>query len=114
MAETFTGDPREGITTKTTKAEMMERLNKLADMFESQQKKDRNKLAKMQKDLRKKWAGRATQSSLLSVVLSGTDEEWKETLEFLEDAQELVPEPLRRLLIGLRIGWNGQEEDDVV
>lgn len=78
----------------------MKRLRDLATQLRRQDRDRKTSLTEIEDRLRAKGAQRSVE--LHQVIISSTNDEWKETVEFLEEfeAEDLLPIPLQRLLIG--------------
>lgn len=91
-------DPMEGVTTKTTKEELMERLRNAAAALRRNDRKQKAALQEIEDRIRAK--GVRTPEMLKQVIVSATEDEWKESIEFLEEFDDLLPVPLQRLVVG--------------
>lgn len=94
-------DPMEGVTTKTTKEELMERLRKAAAALRKTDRSQKAVLQEIEDRLRAK--GAINTADLRQVIVSATDQEWNESIEFLEEFEDILPVPLKRLVIGGRV-----------
>lgn len=97
--ETF--DPMEGVVGSTTKDELRNRLSRAAAVIRQQRRRRR---ADMQ-DVEDRLAAKGENTTpLMQCVFSATEDEWEETLAFLEEFEvmALLPTSLERLLIGGR------------
>lgn len=107
-------DPLEGITAKTTKEELMNRLRTLATRV---RKDDRAQVATLQAiEDRLRAKGTANDYDLRQVIGVATPDEWKEAVEFLEEFEDdnLLPVALARFLAGGRTLLGLMEEADEV
>lgn len=95
-------DPLEGVSTKTTKEELMNRLREAAAKLRIADRTQKAKLQEIEDRLRAKSAGTAPEA-LRQVIVSATTEEWVTSVEFLEEFGDLLPPPLARLVIGGRV-----------
>lgn len=96
-------DILDGITAKTTKEELMGRLRQAATLLRRDDRDKKKTVAEIEARLRTK--GQRTSAPLQQVIVSATDAEWKESVEFLEEFNEvgLLPTPLQRMVIGGRV-----------
>lgn len=112
-------DVLEGISRRSTKDQMMGRLEEastIIDRLRSKLAKDERARIKKTREIetrvREKYAARP-QEPLQNVIVSATTTEIKETVEFLgEFGPELLPTPLQRLLIGGRVLLGESAEGD--
>lgn len=97
-------DPLEGVTTKTTKDELMEILRKTAALLRRGENQKKKRLAEIEDRITKKReaAGTTTQE-LRQAIFSMSDPEWTETIEFLEEFEDLAPVGVQRLIVGGRV-----------
>jgi hypothetical protein len=99
-----TKDPLEGVTPKTTKEELMGRLKDAAAAIRKGDRQHKADLQAVEDRIRAKYAGTAHEHEVLrQVIISATTEEWKESVEFLEEFTDLLPVPLQRLVMGGRV-----------
>lgn len=98
-------DPLEGVTSKTTKDELMERLRKAAAALRRDAKQKRKRLDEVEDRLAAKREASIGSygQELRQAIFSMTDEEWTELIEFLEEFEDLSPVGVRRLIVGGRI-----------
>ncbi len=101
MSTTAT-DPLEGISEKSTKAEMLTALNKLADKLRSHEKQRTGRLAEIEDRVRTKYRP-GDVPELHNVILVATIEEWADAIDFLENFEDLLPVALSRVRQGGRI-----------
>lgn len=94
-------DPLEGVTTKTTKEELMSRLKDAGALLRRLDRSGKADLQAIEDRLRAK--GTKPHDDLKQVIVSATEQEWKESVEFLEEFADLLPTPLQRLVIGGRV-----------
>lgn len=94
-------DPLEGVTAKTTKEDLMDRLRKAAAALRKDDRTNKASLAAIESRLRAK--GTYAQNELKQVICSATEAEWKESVEFLEEFADLLPAALQRLVTGGRV-----------
>lgn len=99
-------DPLEGVTTKTTKEDLMDRLRKAAAVIRRQDRKKKSRLQEVEERIRAK--GSVQPELLIKVICSATEEEWQATVEFLEEfegtaSDNLLPVGLQRLVQGGRV-----------
>lgn len=95
-------DPLAGITSKTTKEELIERLRSLATRVRKEDRQEKARLQVIEDRLKAK--GRQRDEDLLQVIGVATGEEWTEAIEFLEEFEDegLLPTALARFLVGGR------------
>lgn len=101
-------DPVEGVTTRTTKDEMLGRLRQaskdlltLKSKLSKQETTRLDRLQEIEQRVQKKYASRPT-TTVQNVIVSGTVEELTDTAEFLDEfGREILPVMLQRLSIGL-------------
>jgi hypothetical protein len=99
-----TFDPLEGVTPRTTKEDLMDRLRRAGTEL---RKSDRRRKAALQ-EVEERIKAKATNQpeTLRQVIVSATESEWKESIEFLEEFEDpkdgttLLPTPLQRLVVG--------------
>lgn len=91
-------DPMEGVSTRSTKEDLMERLRKAGAALRRQDRSKKAALQEIEDRIRAK--GVRTPESLKQVIVSATEDEWKESIEFLEEFDDLLPVPLQRLVVG--------------
>src|SRR5258707_1170151 len=91
-------DPMDGVSTKTTKEDMMDRLRKAAAALRRNDRSQKAALQEVEDRIRAK--GAPAQEELRQVIVSATADEWKESIEFLEEFDDLLPVPLQRLVVG--------------
>lgn len=97
-------DPLEGVNTKTTRTELMDKLRKTAALLRRQDNQKKKQLAEIEDRIRaKREASGATQEELRQSIFSMTDPEWVELIEFLEEFEDLAPIGARRLIAGGRV-----------
>lgn len=100
----------EGITPRSTKQEMLDRLQEASKMLEglrsklTKQESDRlSKIQEIEARVRAKWESRPTEP-VQNVIVSATISELEDTYQFLSEfGEELLPVPMKRLLIGSRV-----------
>ena len=90
-----------GIDSKTTRAELIQRLTSATEELRGETVAKAARLQKMEEDIRKRWAGMSTEP-LLRVIVQGTEGELTESLEFMTDLEDVLPATLQRLLAGCR------------
>lgn len=91
-------DPMEGVSSKTTKEELMERLRKAGAALRRVDRAHKARLQEVEDRVRAK--GAREPEMLKQVIVSATEDEWKESIEFLEEFDDLLPVPLQRLVVG--------------
>jgi hypothetical protein len=94
-------DPLEGISDKTSKADMLKRLNELADKLRDIAKARTGKLGEIEARVREKYKP-GEMPELHNVVFTATDDEMKEAVSFLEEFEDVLPTALARLRQGGR------------
>lgn len=99
-------DPMEGVTGKTTKEDLLERLRKASAALRRNDRQQKARLQEIEERLKAK--GMTQPEELRQVICSATTEEWKQTIAFLEEFENegLLPIPLQRLAIGGRVLLN--------
>lgn len=95
------GDPLEGISDKSTKADMLKRLNEVADRLRGIEKERTGRLGEIEARVRAKYKPGEV-PALHNVVFTGTDAEMKEAVVFLEEFEDVLPTALQRLRQGGR------------
>lgn len=112
-----TSDVLEGVSEKSTKAELMTKLNELADKVRGYERKRTGKLGEIEKRVRAKYTP-GDIPELHNVVFASTLVEVKETKAFLDEFDDVLPLALARLRQGLQIliegppSVNADELDD--
>ncbi len=99
---TIATDPLEGISEKSTKSEMLRRMNELADLVRGHEKQRTGKLAEIEDRVRAKYKP-GDVPELHNVILSATIEEWADAIDFLENFEDLLPTALARVRQGGRL-----------
>lgn len=95
-------NPLEGISGKMSKGELLSRAQRAAETMRTIQTVARG---------RRKWQSRNPGSDELhTVVVTATEDEWIEAMEFLFDFNDLLPMSLKRLLEGGRVMFELQTE----
>lgn len=95
-------DPLEGVTAETKKDELMERLRRAAAMLRREDNQNKKRVAEIEDRLRAKYDGQSREQ-LKSAIVSQTEAEWKELVEFLEEFEDLLPVGGLRIVQGGRI-----------
>lgn len=97
-------DLMEGITTKTKRATIYARLQEASDTLSRMQTIART---------RRKWKAQNPEDQH-SVVVTASEQDWIDSLEFLHDLQDVLPPALLRLMHGGRTMFMGhlEEEED--
>lgn len=98
MAKAKVYDPLDGVTTKSTKDELMERLRKAAAALRRQDRESKSQLQQIEDRIRAK--GAVKPETLKQAIVSATEDEWVAAVEFLEEFDDLLPTALQRLVIG--------------
>lgn len=88
----------EGITPKTTKSELMQRLRDAAKTIAAQEDE---KVARMQ-EIEEKVRASLKPVELVTVMISSTQEEWSEAVDFLENFDGYLPSSLARVREGAK------------
>lgn len=94
-------DPLAGITTKTTRPQLMERLKELAKRV--QQTPDTASSTHSFDEVKKRVKAKGTPgvtTNYQTVIVLATDQEWGDTSNFLKEFDGFLPAPLQRLLTG--------------
>jgi len=109
MAKTF--DPMEGVTGKTTKEELMDRLRRAGALIRSQ---DRKRKADLQEIEDRLVAKGENLTPLMQCVFNATEQEWEDALAFLEEfeVKALLPTALERLAVGGRTLLGKHQDGD--
>lgn len=95
-------DPLEGVSAKTTKDDLMERLRRAAALLRREENQKKKRVAEIEDRLRAKYDGQ-TNEPLKSAIVSQTEAEWKELVEFLEEFEDLLPVGGLRIVQGGRV-----------
>ena len=101
-----TFDPMDGVTPKTTKEDLMDRLRRAAAELRKSDRRRKASLQEVEDRIRAKAADGLAPEILCQVIVSATESEWKESIEFLEEFEDpkdgttLLPTPLQRLVVG--------------
>lgn len=95
-----THDLLDGITDRSTKPELMERLRDGAALLRRSDRQRKARVQEIEDRIRAK--GTVNTAVLQQVIVSASDEEWKEAIEFLEEFDDLLPISLQRLVLGGR------------
>lgn len=88
----------EGITQKTTKAELMDRLRKAAKRLGVLEDENVKKMQEIEERVR----ATIKPVTLITVMCSSTPEEWKEAVDFLENFDGYLPSSLARIREGAK------------
>lgn len=96
-------NPLEGVTGKMSKGELLARAQRASELMKTIQTVAVG---------RRKWQARDHSDELHTVVVTGTEDEWIEALEFLFDFNDIIPMSLRRLLEGGRVMFELQSEEE--
>lgn len=88
----------EGVTTKTTKADLLSRLRKAAKQIAGYE--DEN--AKRMQEIEEKVRSSLKPVTLKTVMISSTPEEWQEAVDFLENFDGYLPSSLARVREGAK------------
>lgn len=99
------------ITEKSTKADMLKKLNELADMVRSHEKKRTGRLGEIEKRVREKYKP-GDVPELHNAIVSATVEEWQTMVDFLGEFEDILPAALARIRQGgtLLLGPKAEEE----
>lgn len=96
-------DPLDGVNTKTGKDELMERLRKASAWIRRHENGQKKQLAEVEERLRAKGQASGDPERLKQAIISSTEEEWTELIEFLEEFEDLAPILAQRIIIGGRM-----------
>lgn len=88
----------EGVTTKTTKADLLSRLRKAAKQIAGYE--DEN--ARRMQEIEEKVRSSLKPVTLKTVMISSTPEEWQEAVDFLENFDGYLPSSLARVREGAK------------
>jgi hypothetical protein len=88
----------EGISTKTTKADLLDRLRKAASKIAGYEDQD----AKRMQEIEEKVRASIKPVTLITVMCSSTPEEWAEAVDFLENFEGFLPSSLARIREGAK------------
>jgi hypothetical protein len=88
----------EGITPKTTKADLMGRLRDAAKKIAGFE----DESAKRMQEIEEKVRASLKPVTLITVMCSSTPEEWKEAVDFLENFEGYLPSSLARIREGAK------------
>lgn len=88
----------EGITDRSTRAELLDRLRKGAQIVAAAADA---RVQRMQ-EIEEKVRGQANPTDLRKVIVSATPAEWKEAMEFLENFKDYLPSTLARVMEGAK------------
>lgn len=100
-------DPLEGVTKTTKKEDLMDRLRKAAAVIRRQDREKKSRLQEIEERIRAK--GAVNPDELRQAIVSATEDEWKNAIEFLEEFEgtgngdNLLPVSLQRLVVGGRV-----------
>lgn len=109
-----TEDYLAGVTQKTSKAELIDRLEKATEVIREQHRNEASRLRQIEQRVRRTWAGRKwTGGDLMQVIVQGSEDELKEAVEFMADLEDVLPPTLQRLLIGARTLIDQPTEQDL-
>lgn len=111
-AKVTPGGYLEGITERTTKAEMLKKLQEMAAKLQVKDAENVGRLHEIEERIRAKRG--PTNYDLRTVLVTGSAEEYEELINFLEDFEDLLPPMLMRVREGaseaLKLNpddWNG-------
>lgn len=93
-------DLMEGITSKTKKDDLVERLKEAGRRLGRYEKTEKTQMRAIEKRVRE--ANRRPEE-LRQIVLLGTRDDWKETLDFLNQWGDYLPPSLARLREGVSV-----------
>jgi hypothetical protein len=94
-------DALTGISEKSTKEEMLKRLNELADRIRDYERARTGKLGEIEQRVREKYKP-GDLPELHNVVFSATQNEMEQAIVFLEEFEDVLPTALARLREGGR------------
>jgi hypothetical protein len=88
----------EGISQKTTKADLLDRLRKAAKAIAGYE----DAAAKRMQEIEERVRASLKPVTLITVMCSSTPEEWKEAVDFLENFEGYLPSSLARIREGAK------------
>lgn len=88
----------EGVTPKTTKADLMKRLRDAAKKIAGYEDENARKMQEIEEKVR----ASLKPITLITVMCSSTPEEWKEAVDFLENFEGYLPSSLARICEGAK------------
>lgn len=91
----------DGITEKTTKADLMGRLRDAAKKLATFEDEKAGRLQRIEERVRAKYTG--NERDIKQALVSATEQEWIELIDFLENFEDLLPLALVRLHDGAKI-----------
>lgn len=90
----------EGITEKSTKAQLLDRLRDAAKRLAGQEDARVAKLQEIEERVRAKYT--ATNTDLRQVLCTATKQEWQEIIDFFENFGDVLPPVLKRFNDGAK------------
>lgn len=99
MSTTGIWDPLAGISDKTKKADLLERLRRASKELRGYQKGEETKLKAIEERVKKK---KGPTTDTRQVIAAADLDEWKETVEWLDQWEDYLPALLARLRRGGR------------
>lgn len=88
----------EGVTPKTTKADLLSRLRKAAKQLAGYEDENAAKMQEIEERVR----GSLKPVTVKTVMCSSTPEEWKEVVDFLDNFEDYLPSSLVRIREGAK------------
>jgi hypothetical protein len=104
-------DPLDGISEKSTKSQILEAANKLADKVRGYERQRTSKLGEIEKRVRSKYKP-GDLPNLHNVIVTSTEEEWKDVIEFLDEFDDVLPVALARIHEGGKLLLHGPDHED--
>lgn len=95
-------DVMEGLNTRTTKGELMDRLERASGIINRLRGKEVKRTAMIEERVRAKWSGKGSAQPLFQLLVQGTETEVQEAVEFLADFEDIVPHFLQRVQSGAK------------
>lgn len=102
-------DLLDGISEKTTKAVLLDRLRQAARKLAGFEDEKVGRLQEIEERVRAKYAGR--DNNLKQIMVSSSVEEWKEAVDFLDNFDDLLPPALARMNEGAKVLLTAGESD---
>lgn len=110
-------DILEGITDKTPKLEIKDRLTQAAGIIKDLRNKlglaataEQREMDAIKKRVRVKYQS-AEGGALLNVIVGSSDKEWTSTQDFLAEFDGILPPPLQRLQTGIKVLFDQHQRD---
>lgn len=99
-AKTQADELLEGID-KLDKSELATRLRRAGQLLKKVDKEQQDRVTAIEERVKAK--RKVSPEKLRQVIVNSTEAEWKETVEWLEQWDDLLPIPLQRLLVGGKV-----------